>query len=286
MQVFVLDYINIPKTFDLLDKSRLGKQMNFEFNIVYIARNLKNNKVYIGRTSKLLEDRIKQHLKSSKNPKSYFHYAIRKYGENCFEWKIISEIDTLKKAINVEEFFIKYYNSTDHVFGYNITKCGKFGGDVLSNHPRIKEICDNKDKSIFKTKEFRLKISKIAKENGYGKWMLGKRLSKTHRNNISKGIQLALCDENKRQKISHKGQKKKDFSSEHRMKLSKLHKGKSKSEEHKRKISETLKGTKQSKETIEKRMVKIRGRKICKICNIWLDNIEKFEEHNKLYHGG
>jgi hypothetical protein len=44
-----------------------------------------------------------------------------------------------------------------------------------------------------------------------------------------------------RQKIAHKGEKKKPFSKEHREKLSLLHKGKPKSAEHKKKISESLK---------------------------------------------
>lgn len=39
--------------------------------------------------------------------------------------------------------------------------------------------------------EHRKKLSKIAKQKGFGKWMIGKKLSKEHRNNISIGNKLS-----------------------------------------------------------------------------------------------
>ena len=53
--------------------------------IIYKVLNIKNNKVYIGQTTKLLNIRKKTHYRLSlTNPQTKFHYALRKYKECDF----------------------------------------------------------------------------------------------------------------------------------------------------------------------------------------------------------
>ena len=86
-----------------------------------------NNKVYIGQTTKSLEQRLKTHKRDSISKNSYFYQAVRKYEWDNFSAEIIedniTDIDTLNKR---EQYWIKYYNSfLDKTKGYNSTSGGK-----------------------------------------------------------------------------------------------------------------------------------------------------------------
>lgn len=111
--------------------------------IIYKITNLLNSKVYIGQTSKSLEERWKQHQRNlQKGIKYHLYNAIRKYGINNFN---IETIDNVKLSLDLskkEIFWIKYYNAANRKFGYN----GTLGGEGGSP-----------------TKETRLKISKSRK---------------------------------------------------------------------------------------------------------------------------
>lgn len=101
--------------------------------IIYQHINTFNNKCYIGQTSKSLDERWKEHLKEAKRKSTCaFHRAIRKYGAEAFEHKILCEIyrettEQLKEVLDYYEcYYIKYYNSYNH--GYNMTAGG--GGSL------------------------------------------------------------------------------------------------------------------------------------------------------------
>lgn len=54
---------------------------------IYVIENSVNNKLYVGQTTQLVEDRFKQHLKSSNsnsNNKQLIHKAICKHGKENF----------------------------------------------------------------------------------------------------------------------------------------------------------------------------------------------------------
>lgn len=57
--------------------------------IIYKCTNIINDKIYIGKTSKTLEWRMKIHKQSSSYDDSLFYRAIRKYGFEKFKWEII-----------------------------------------------------------------------------------------------------------------------------------------------------------------------------------------------------
>ncbi len=116
--------------------------------IIYIIKNKINNKVYIGKTIKTIDERKKEHLSSKfEQTHSLIHRAIEKYGADNFEFSIIKECLDNKELNEAEKFYIKEFNSIE--CGYNISSGGD-GGDNISNHPNNKEI--------------RLKISKASKK--------------------------------------------------------------------------------------------------------------------------
>lgn len=142
--------------------------------IIYKATNKINNKVYIGQTHKTLEERMRRHKNDSKKQNSYFYRAIRKYGWENFIWEIIDTANTDEELNEKEQYWIKFYNSSDNKNkGYNSTS----GAD---NNYTI-------------TKYERLRRSERAKGSNnpmYGKpgtW-LGKTFSDSHRKNLSNSL--------------------------------------------------------------------------------------------------
>ena len=107
------------------------------YNCIYMYTNKVNGKKYIGQT-KDFNQRHQQHIYESlntkrKHSKTAFHSAIRKYGIENFEIKILAEnIPTQEKMDEYEIFFIKrnktFYNSGN---GYNLAE-GGYGGNHMA----------------------------------------------------------------------------------------------------------------------------------------------------------
>lgn len=91
---------------------------------IYKITNEINQKVYIGLTSKSIEERWKQHIQASKNLSLNrpLYVALRKYGIENFSIKLIEEVDDDFLGER-EIYWITYYNSYKN--GYNAT----LGGD-------------------------------------------------------------------------------------------------------------------------------------------------------------
>lgn len=86
--------------------------------IVYIARNKINGKCYVGATEKALKERAYGHIYRAKNgKKGIFSSAIRKYGEDAFEWSVIFACRDFFDALEWERVLISQikpeYNMTD-----------------------------------------------------------------------------------------------------------------------------------------------------------------------------
>ena len=130
--------------------------------IIYKVTNKINNKIYIGRTKHSLKKRKKQHehlalnLKIKANEKGIFKNALRKYGLRNFVWEILENLSNEDELIKKESFYINKFKSYDRQYGYNISKTGFFGGDVLSNHPNKKGIYSKRDMSKLKTIEYKI----------------------------------------------------------------------------------------------------------------------------------
>lgn len=71
--------------------------------IVYCHKNTVNNKCYIGWTSATIEKRWKQHCNSSRyGSKTYFHAAIKKYGDSVWEHHILQNCNNYEEACQAE----------------------------------------------------------------------------------------------------------------------------------------------------------------------------------------
>lgn len=97
--------------------------------IIYKVTNLINGKLYIGQTTQTFEKRRQQH-ENSINYKScdrmVFTRALRKYGIDNFEWKIIDEAKTQDELDEKEIYWIDKLNTiVDSGKGYN----SNFGGN-------------------------------------------------------------------------------------------------------------------------------------------------------------
>ena len=123
--------------------------------IIYKATNKINGKCYIGQTRHSLEHRKTIHLRcAKKGVETHFYQAIRKYGEENFEWEIICSANDKKRLNELETFYIQKYDSIKH--GYNMVD----GGD---NNVMDIESVKTKHDEIMRSAEVRKKISDTMK---------------------------------------------------------------------------------------------------------------------------
>lgn len=91
--------------------------------IIYEAINVVNGKRYIGQTVQKLADRKRQHIESV-NYKHHgctlFKRALKKYGSENFEWKIIDYASSHEELDLKESFWIRFFMTTDPSYGYNL----------------------------------------------------------------------------------------------------------------------------------------------------------------------
>lgn len=121
-----------------------------------------SGKVYIGITHQKPEYRWGKEGNGYKS-NNHFSNAIKKYGWENIKHEIIAEVTTQSQAEAIEKNLINYYKSYDSGYGYNKA----LGGHALSP-------------------ESRRKIGETRKERGITSWTLGKHLSETTKEKISK----------------------------------------------------------------------------------------------------
>ena len=116
------------------------------YNIIYKAENIENGKVYIGATTKSIEERKIDHLKKSKNGKSYdFQNAIATYGPEAFIWSQVDVAYSANELARKEKEHIIKYNSKEQ--GYNMSIGGEIQktvyqydiltGELINKHPNL-----------------------------------------------------------------------------------------------------------------------------------------------------
>lgn len=109
---------------------------------IYTIHNILNNKIYVGK-SKNPKKRWQKHLKvaSGKRQKEkfYIHRAITKDGADNFVFSIIQKFETEQDGNLAETYWIKYFNSRNIKFGYNLTAGGEgVSGRVMSEATKQK----------------------------------------------------------------------------------------------------------------------------------------------------
>ncbi len=101
---------------------------------IYMHRNKRNGKIYIGQTSQKLNQRFRNG-KGYINC-SYFYKAIQKYGWENFEHLVLEDNLTSEQANIREQYYIKLYDATNKTKGYNTNSGGK--NFIMSDEQRKK----------------------------------------------------------------------------------------------------------------------------------------------------
>jgi len=104
---------------------------------IYKILNTKNNKIYIG-SSINIEKRFGEHLralKGSYHNNNHLQSAWNKYGKSNFIFTII-ETCSIKNLVEIEQFWMDYYNVTNNKKGYNI--CPKADHSIVSEETKAK----------------------------------------------------------------------------------------------------------------------------------------------------
>lgn len=105
--------------------------------VIYKVQNTINGKVYIGKTSRDVEQRWKEHLSCCLTKDHKFYRALRKYPESVFELSVIAEVpnDVLD---DFEKYWINQYDSFHN--GYNSTMGGD--GTLKTDYDLIFQLWD------------------------------------------------------------------------------------------------------------------------------------------------
>ena len=119
-----------------------------QHNIIYKVVNTITDEVYIGATTKSIEERKADHLqKSRKKVDSCFHESIATYGADAFKWEQIDSANSTNELAEKERQYILQYNSKEQ--GYNSDSGGGFkkiiyqfneAGVLINSFSSLKEI--------------------------------------------------------------------------------------------------------------------------------------------------
>jgi len=138
--------------------------------ILYLIRNLVNNKCYVGQTREKYEgQRKRQHfycLRTCTHQNPYLQSAFNKYGPENFQFEVIEVVESLERLNQLEKMWIDFYKSLDR--SYNL----RGGGDknlvseetkrrmkIAQNTPELLSLRSKTHKGLEKSKEHKRKIS-------------------------------------------------------------------------------------------------------------------------------
>lgn len=118
----------------IYDCGKFKYQIDFDndYNIIagyiYQIRNTKNNKLYIGQTTRSLSKRKNEYKKSllyNEFYNNHLHNAFKKYGFDNFEFTIIDTANSIEELNEKEIKYINEYNTIDKSIGYNLHLGGR-----------------------------------------------------------------------------------------------------------------------------------------------------------------
>lgn len=103
---------------------------------IYQIKNTQTGQIYVGKTSKSIDERFSQHIMSaSRGSETYLHRSIRFYGNETFELSCLEECHE-DELDNRERYWIQELNSLAPI-GFNMTLGGD-GGDT-SDSPAYRD---------------------------------------------------------------------------------------------------------------------------------------------------
>ncbi|UGO50960.1 homing endonuclease [Bacillus phage vB_BanS_Nate] len=158
----------------------------YMYGIIYMAKNIVNNKVYIGKTTRTLEIRKIEHIsRANTNHNQLFYNAIRKHGVDNFKWSIVDYATNREELDIKEQYWIKHYNSFVHNGirkGYNTTAGGDGTGGGIEHPLYGVRGEDNHNYGRKLSEEQKHKISEGVKKSGKSKGEKNYMFGKTYEN--------------------------------------------------------------------------------------------------------
>ena len=143
---------------------------------IYKITNNTDSKFYIGKTTRDVDVRFKEHLNECDKPHTYqshLYNAMQTCGKENFTIEIIDTAETIEELDEKEIYWIAKLDATNSGVGYNIAPGGKCQGRALGSVPwnkgvpmteeQKKRVSESKKGTII-TEEQRAKISKSLKE--------------------------------------------------------------------------------------------------------------------------
>ena len=120
------------------------------YGTIYKITNTKTGKIYIGKTTKSLNDRLQGHINSADKGNNFkLSRAIRKYGKENFIIEPIDVADTRNELNEKEIYYIKKYNSLED--GYNMTIGGEGGNTYIDkSDEEMKAISEKNSAALHK----------------------------------------------------------------------------------------------------------------------------------------
>lgn len=151
--------------------------------IIYKYENKVNHKIYIGQTRQTLIERARKNGEGYKRCQLFWR-AIQKYGWDNFIPSILEKVSTYEEANLREQYWIKYYDSTNPKNGYNLYSGGlnHQATDIAKKH--MSEAQRNKPPISEKTRN-KMSIAHKGKNAGEKHYCYGKELSQKTKNKIS-----------------------------------------------------------------------------------------------------
>jgi len=213
---------------------------------IYLVTNCINGKRYVGKSVFSMEERRRTHERDSRyETRSYFHRALRKYGYENFEWRLITGgLD--ESILDEAEMLAIEFLGTEVPDGYNMTG----GGDGALHRCQTEQA---KSEISRKAKERFSRPGIREKHRATMKRTMGRPEVREKLRIAQTGKKASLQARINMSKI-RKGRKGKPHSEETKALLSRINKGKVSgpfSKEHRRKISEALTGRKKASHTEE-----------------------------------
>src|SRR6266568_1719661 len=136
---------------------------------IYLITNKINGKKYVGQTTKDNPYvRFKEHLTSAKMGSPYpIHAAIRKYGVASFSFELLETGCSTQEQLDLSEcFWIRAYESSNMLFGYNVFLGGSCG--ATNEVAKLKKSLKLKGR-VF-SEESRRKMSESGRKVAASRW--------------------------------------------------------------------------------------------------------------------
>jgi len=161
------------------------------YGYIYKISNTRNNKLYIGQTTKSIDLRFKQHLAKAdyyvnrygNDTYKYVHLylAMNTYGKECFRIEQIDTAENQNELDDKEAYWINFYDAVNT--GYNMIP-----GSTTKANPMSSSAVKDKHDAIMRSEVVRKKISESLK-----KYRQANGVSEEHRKKLSEAQQNRKC---------------------------------------------------------------------------------------------